>query len=84
VIDHLVIASRLGRDPGMETKLIQVGDRVINLDSVMNVRKFDNGSVRIVTMIHDPTEKRFNYYDYEGEEAEKIFSFFCSKATKIF
>lgn len=66
----------------MDSKLIQIGERVFNIDSIQLVRKLDNGSVKIFTTIPD-NDKRMSQYEYSGDEAAKIFSFFSGKAAKV-
>jgi hypothetical protein len=66
----------------MENRLVQIGDRVFNLDYIQVVRRLDDGSVKIFMTIPDK-DHRVVEYAYEGDEAKKIFAFFTSKATKV-
>jgi len=66
----------------MESKLVQIGDRIINADYVQVVREWDDGTVKLFMAVPS-TDGRVIEYEFDGDEGKKVFAWFSSKAHKI-
>ncbi len=66
----------------MEGKLVQIGDRILNIDYVQIVRRLDDGSVTLFMAVPGK-DMRVTEYGFDGDEAKKVFAFFSGKAAKV-
>jgi hypothetical protein len=66
----------------MDTKLVQIGDRILNVDHIQAIRQWDDGTVKLFMAIPGH-EERVTEYEFDGDEAKKVYAWFAAKALKI-